>query len=51
MHLPDFIKVFEIEYNASGVCICGVLNQELHPTTYFNEKLNDAKLKYLIYDK
>ena len=51
MHLPDFIKVFEVEYNVSGGCICGVLNQELHPIAYFNEKLNDAKLKYLIYDK
>jgi hypothetical protein len=51
MHLPDFTKVFEVEYDASGVGIGGVFSQERHPIAYFNEKLNEAKQKYLIYDK
>jgi hypothetical protein len=51
MHLPDFTKVFEVEYDASGNGISGVFSQERHPIAYFNEKLNEAKQKYLIYDK
>ena len=31
--------------------IRGMLNQEGHPITFFNEKLNEAKQKYSIYDK
>ena len=51
MHLPDFTKVFEVEFDALGVDIGGLLSQECHPIDYFSEKLNEAKQKYSTYDK
>jgi hypothetical protein len=49
--LLDFGKTFELECNASGIGIGGVLLQEGKLVAYFSEKLSGLSLNYSTYDK
>ena len=51
LRLLDFYKVFEVACNAFGIGTGGVLSQDGHLVEFFNEKLNDVRLRYSTYDK
>jgi len=49
--VPNFNKLFEVDYDASGVGIGAILMQDERLIAYFSEKLNDSRKNYSTYDK
>ena len=46
LQLSDFNKTFELEYDASGIGLGGILLQEGKPVAYFSENLSGPVLNY-----
>jgi hypothetical protein len=51
LQLSDSNKTFELECDASGIGLGGVLVQERKPVAYFSEKLSSPVLNYSTYDR
>ena len=51
LQLPDFNKTFELEFDARGIGLGGVILQDGKPVAYFSEKLSGPSLYYSTYDK
>jgi len=50
LQLPNFTKTFELECDASGIGLGGVLLEEGKHVSYFSEKLSGPSLNYSTYD-
>ena len=48
--LPNFDKMFQVEYDASIIGIDVVLSQDNRPITFFSEKVYEARSKWSAYE-
>jgi hypothetical protein len=48
--LPNFKKLFEVNYDTFKECIEGVLSQDRRLIAFFNEKPSNLNKNYSIYD-
>ena len=51
LQLRDFNKTFELDCDASGIGLGGVLLQDGKPVAYFSAKLSGPSVNYSTYDK
>lgn len=51
LDFPDFSKVFQVDFDASGSVIEVILSQEGRLVTFYSKNLNDAKKRYSFYDQ
>jgi hypothetical protein len=51
LQLPDFNKTFELECDASGIGLGGVLLQKRKHVAYYSENLSGPVMNYSTYDK
>ena len=49
--LSDFMKLFEVQMDASDFAIGGILMQEGHPIAFESRKLNDAERRYTVHER
>ena len=51
LRLPDFDKLFNVAMDASASGVGAVLSQDLHPVSFFSEKLSEPRSLYSNYDR
>lgn len=48
--LPNFVKLFQVDCDASIIVLGPVLSQDGRPVAYYNEKLSDVPKKWTTYE-
>ena len=51
LRIPDTMRNFTVQVDASNTAIGAVLTQDDHPVSYMSRRLNDAERNYSAYDR